>query len=527
MYLIIILVLLILFVLFYFNYETEFFQESIKNYKLDRQKKLNLYNIKINNEILDEMGDEPCVGDYNCDDGKGRCIAYDNKNRCFSVIEKEIYEFTRDDKSYIELIDVNSLDINMSFMLILNNLDNQIIVRSELNVWDIKLKDGNLIASVYSPLSQEINSEVLIKSNDTNFILKNSLLKFNIQINKSGLKCEILDSKNITSISRFVSFYKGQGNDSSLSIYKCTKDTMLNCGRLGVCENIYRDNYECEFNLKHKIIFGKPLEDDVSETLKYFDGYIGGFEFGTKDQVYKKQCEFNSNSNYSIRKDCFDDCSIANECSVEDCNEKCKDYKVCGFDAKETFSRHEIDCMTQCIKNKDCPSSYCKKQCFECGSECFWRKNNTFSNNSTNSDTGKPGAVKINMVSSSYHGDKVTVKWKALQPTKPDEEILGYIGFMFKTFKKNEGLVIDKIQLYNCNKYCEYIFSNLIPNETYTIGVRAFNSFGIGPVSNLITFKSQKKTINTDVLNNIEEPLNFHVGNFTKNSDNYCNINEN
>ena len=36
--------------------------------------------------------------------------------------------------------------------------------------------------------------------------------------------------------------------------------------------------------------------------------------------------------------------------------------------------------MNKCIANSDCPTSYCKEQCFGCGSECWWLKNNVYSN---------------------------------------------------------------------------------------------------------------------------------------------------
>ena len=62
-----------------------------------------------------------CSSDQDCDNGMGRCIAHNNENRCYKIIKKEIYEFSQENKSYIEITDVNSLDIKFSFMFILNN----------------------------------------------------------------------------------------------------------------------------------------------------------------------------------------------------------------------------------------------------------------------------------------------------------------------------------------------------------------------------------------------------------------------
>ena len=53
---------------------------------------------------------------------------------------------------------------------------------------------------------------------------------------------------------------------------------------------------------------------------------------------------------------------------------------------------------------------------------------------------------------------KASIKRKPPNISDPDGEILGYVGLLFKTFKKSDGVISDKINLYNCNKYCEYVF---------------------------------------------------------------------
>ena len=112
MYVIIILSILILGLLYLINRKgskTESFSNSdkfisISNYKLAGNNKINMYNVKIHNEILDEIeGGSVCSSDDVCDNGKGRCIAYNNENRCYKVINKEIYEFSKENASFIEL----------------------------------------------------------------------------------------------------------------------------------------------------------------------------------------------------------------------------------------------------------------------------------------------------------------------------------------------------------------------------------------------------------------------------------------
>ena len=99
MYIIIILVLLILGLLYLINRKETFYSDSdrfisIPNYKLVGNKRINMFNIKIHNEILDEIENGvTCSSDYDCENGNGRCIAYNNENRCYKVINKEIYEF--------------------------------------------------------------------------------------------------------------------------------------------------------------------------------------------------------------------------------------------------------------------------------------------------------------------------------------------------------------------------------------------------------------------------------------------------
>ena len=56
--------------------------------------------------------------------------------------------------------------------------------------------------------------------------------------------------------------------------------------------------------------------------------------------------------------------------------------------------------------------------------------------------------------------------------------------------------------------------------ETYTLGVEGYNYLGLGKMSNLITFKPDRKSINQDfsIVPNIDESI---IGEF-----NYCNVDE-
>ena len=57
-------------------------------------------------------------------------------------------------------------------------------------------------------------------------------------------------------------------------------------------------------------------------------------------------------------------------------------------------------------------------------------------------------------------------------------------------------------------------------DKTYTLGIKGYNYLGLVKMSNILTFKPDKKTINNDfsIVPNINESI---IGEF-----NYCNVDE-
>ena len=101
---------------------------------------------------------------------------------------------------------------------------------------------------------------------------------------------------------------------------------------------------------------------------------------------------------------------------------------------------------------------------------------------------------------------------------KENLQLKGYMSYLYKTFNKSEGVRINKISLKNCNVTCEYIIKDLIPNETYTLGLKSYNDIGLSRTSNLLTFKASITNINMDL--RIEDEVSENdIGEF-----NYCNI---
>ena len=214
------------------------------------------------------------------------------------------------------------------------------------------------------------------------------------------------------------------------------------------------------------------------------------------DTNINKTCKFKNQEN-GIKSECIEECNKQELCSQAECDKKCKGAKVCNFDSKINYSRHAVDCMEKCINPKNkCDTKYCKQQCWGCGSQCYWIKNSKFSEDNYDDGTGRPYPPKISLTTTSYDGTKASLKWEP--PTQGNSEILGYVSLAYKTYKQEEGIKIDKIETFNCNTYCEYVLSNLEPNETYSVVVRAYNASGIGKISNLLTFETLKKTVNTD-----------------------------
>jgi len=479
--------------------EPIYVSSSIINYA---GKILKLENItKMSSEILDET-ETKCTIDSECNNGK--CISLDNRSgKCYSVLKTDTYELDRNNFSYIELINVDSLNISFGFIILLKDGENQLIVKSQLNTWSLHIKDGKFTLTI-NGVDAEINKDKSILE-DADL---NKLYNVIIKVTTTEITCSLNDKSHTKS------FYD---DTQDRNIYKCKPDDKCGDGINGECVKLYEstetaDNMmKCEYNKKHSIYFGGvpgSIADD-----KYFNGTLGGFDFDL-DNILGLKCDYKYEG-LGIQKDCMAECNNTKKdvCTNNQCKEQCKNIKICNFESSKNYSRHAVDCMEKCIKpENECDTAYCKEQCWRCGSDCFWIKNNNFSDNKYADTNGRPYPPKISLTTTSYDGTKANLKWEP--PKEGKSSILGYISLTYKTYKQNEGIKIDKIDNYNCNKYCEYIISNLTPNETYSVAIRAYNSLGIGLLSNLITFKTQKKSVNTDILNSVKEPTGFEIGSF-------------
>ena len=453
-----------------------------------------LHNIvSLDNDALytnNSNKDNGCLESSVCDGG--RCIiGYDNIGKCYNVI-KNLYELNGKN-SYIELKEIDNLNTHFKFSLLLNNLvdgNEYIIVHSGIGVW-------SLIIDTHEThnFKLKLNNTTHKKFNLN--IKTNTLYNIDIKVNKHNITCSISnDSNDIKVESLDIQNYDCQ-YDNKYS--KCIKPSIVEKGKL-------------EFK-PAPIYFGYNYDYDY----EYLNGYLGNFEFNLDKEkcIYNPQKE--SDQHLFIKEQCINKCLEDTQCNKSVCDYKCKDIKECHFNSKINESRHSIDCMQKCIKpvNK-CSTQYCNKQCNQCvGNDCYWLNKSSYLNNDEYSKSGRPYPPNIDNPIISYDGRSASFEWTSSEsglgdPTK------GYVALFYKTYKKDEGLRIEWIDIIRCSEKCEYIIKNLTPGESYTLGIKAYNSSGIGMISNLITFKTVKSIINTLILNNITLPTNLKIGNFDR-----------
>jgi hypothetical protein len=424
----------------------------------------------------------------------GDCEGCD-PNKCYKIIDKKMFELTQAEKSYIKVNDIDSLNMNFKFSVIASSdNNNQIIVQSGLNLWYIVINDYKF--KLYIKNISDNGRELKLSSSNNKLTVNNDIYNFTVMVNNDSIMIDINGNETR------VEFYS-----DGISIYDCNSGV---CSDGGYCSNTFNER-KCVYNKSHPLYFGGT----DSMKSKFFNGYIGGLSFYDENN---KMCTFKSNKD-GIRSDCSIKCLKDKDCNPNECEEVCRDIPVCKFDSSKNISRHAIDCMTKCINPEtDCDVNYCKKQCWECGTDCYWIKQNKFS--ALDGTAGTPYPPKISLHSTSYDGTKATISWEP--PIEGDDAIDGYFSLTYNTKHPNNGLKIDKINTGLCGKYCEYVISDLIPEEEYTVVVKAYNSIGIGRPSNKLQFKTVKKLINTEVLNKIEDVSQYQVGNYSNN--NFCNI---
>ena len=238
------------------------------------------------------------------------------------------------------------------------------------------------------------------------------------------------------------------------------------------------------------------------ETLKTLDSM--GIITYDKKGIHYSHLEYNDN-----KQKCKDTCTELDEvdgtCTTDICDKKCERVGVCSFNAGINNSRHEIDCIKKCLAVNECTIDYCKNQCYNCNTDCFWNKYNDEKENLKEDSLGRPRNIRIDIKYTSPDGTKASIKWQINSniKTKLNNDAGGFYMLLYKTYNENDGVIVNKLSIINCADYCEYVYSDLIPNTVYTVGVKSYNKYGVGEMSNLITFKTIRRKINP--ITNIED----------------------
>ena len=249
----------------------------------------------------------------------------------------------------------------------------------------------------------------------------------------------------------------------------------------------------------------------------FYDMYVGNIEFSRDTSTNNtSMCQFHGGE-FKNKRICLERCRSTINCSENECDEECSNVPICEF---ETVGRHSIDCIQECVKNNDCTPNFCIERCEKCAPNCPWNKKDDSEidfDSQYYDPQGKPSPLKLILNTISTDGTKASFRWR--KPFEGKTPIKGFLSYLYKTFNKSEGVKVNKVNINNCaGNMCEYILKDLIPNETYTLGIKSFNDIGLSRTSNLITFKANTTNISMDFSLDQEVDDN-DVGDY-----NYCNL---
>lgn len=447
-----------------------------KFYKLNGVEECN--NSNVCEETSDCESNQECVDLYNI--GESKCYDFEEAENTF--------ELNSDVNSFISInnpFTSNSFNLSFTFML-LNSTNKKYLVSTQSNLWSIYNEQNNLYLEV--------------KNNNDN---SNDIIKLNME----PIKCYTLNKISLIIDKQKIKL--SVNNNISESFLKLN-DCIINSD----C-----DNGTCEGNTNKKCMLNQDTYFIGKKNNVFYNMLIGKISLensSTENNLNSPSCDFYGES-FNNKRVCLETCANNNKCSSQECDEQCSNVPICEFN---TMGRHSIDCIQECVKNNDCTSEFCIEKCENCGQNCPWKKKitNDFDSQYFDSD-GKPSPVKLELSTISTDGTKAIIKWR--KPYQGKAPLKGYLSYLLKTFSKSEGVKINKIMIQNCDdntNLCEYVLKDLTPNETYTLGIKAYNDIGLSTTSNLVTFKANITNINMDF--SIEQEVDENdIGDF-----NYCNV---
>lgn len=203
-------------------------------------------------------------------------------------------------------------------------------------------------------------------------------------------------------------------------------------------------------------------------------------------------------------------------------------YYNCKINCFEPDGTVYIDSVNGCIKDcmRTCNNiEKCQNICVNCEVEGkFWdmeeKKKKCPWIQDIKQEKVLPNAPQIR----GFPGDrKVLIEWK--RPFDGGSEITNFIVLYYETFNKKSGVNVS-ISNKNTTDICEYEIKNLKNRTYYDIVVRAVNSKGIGPASNIVTVAPNGNVIlnnNRNIFSELEDELQKEIDNTSL--DYMCNAN--
>lgn len=166
-------------------------------------------------------------------------------------------------------------------------------------------------------------------------------------------------------------------------------------------------------------------------------------------------------------------------------------FSQCEFKAS---GNGPLDCMNKCTDNPQCSYLSCEKICNECVDKkqsCPWDPVEDFfkkGEKEVKSDVNEPPPAPVVNLTTTY--GKAKIKFK--RPKDFNNNIDGYIYYIFKTFNKEEGVTMGLMPNSQCTT-CEKVFEKLDIDTAYSVSVRGYNQNGLGPMSSIQMFKPVDK----------------------------------
>lgn len=350
---------------------------------------------------------------------------------------------------------------------------------------------------------------------------ENFILTFKIKSSKTD--CHILSgssgSFNLKIVNGNLSFSSPllDGSHSNNINIKLDKPYLVKLGISGDSGYLEIEDNKSVFNLTETLNVGDIYIGKNFSSTNFFKGEIGDIKLIKhdmesvnllKEKESPKVCNWNPIG--KTKSECVDNCELFDGCeNTERCKEICNDcddenkcewltnqcnYKLSG--------KNYTECVYKCIKQNNCNWEICVTKCSTCGLKCPWNEIpeenlNKYYEPPKKGNIGSPGRPRIRVETST---GMVSIYWNA--PDSGDAPIETYIYFLYKTFKKNEGVKIGLVPFSKCRN-CFHVLDNLDPNETYSVGIRAYNSLGgkgsLSDMSNIETFKPKLERIRNDI----------------------------